>query len=75
MAALLLKKKYLDPKEMIERIPKEKLGVLVSTVNNSMTANRPLLYLKRCCEILIRIYSYAVLPPHPEHPRPAGARD
>ena len=60
MAALLLKKKYLDPKEMIARIDRERLGVLVSTVNNCMTANRPTLYLKRCCEILIRIYSYAV---------------
>jgi len=60
MAALLLKKKYLDPKEMIERIPREKMEMIVTSVNASMTASRPTLFLKRCCEILVRIYSHAV---------------
>ena len=62
MAALLLKKKYLDPKEMIARIDQEKQRVLIQTVANNITANRPLQYLKRCCEILLRIYSYSVKP-------------
>lgn len=59
MGALLLKKKYLDPKPNIERIPQEKLVAIVSSVKNCMNATRPVMFLKRCCEILVRIYSFA----------------
>ncbi len=59
MGALLLKKKYLDPKTTIERIPQEKLAGIVSNVKGCMTPNRPVMFLKRCCEILVRIYSFA----------------
>lgn len=60
MGALLLKKKYLDPKNNIEKIPQEKLVAIVSSVKNCMSAARPVMFLKRCCEILVRIYSFAV---------------
>jgi hypothetical protein len=49
MGALLLKKKYLDPKNIIEKIPQEKLGNIVSSVKNSMNVNRSVMFLKRCC--------------------------
>lgn len=61
MGALLLKKKYLDPKPMIEKITQDRLVTIVGSVKNSMNAGRPVMFLKRCCEILVRIYSYAVL--------------
>lgn len=59
MGALLLKKKYLDPKPNIERISQEKLSNIVSNVKGCMTATRPVMFLKRCCEILVRVYSFA----------------
>jgi hypothetical protein len=60
MGALLLKKKYLDAKPMIEKMSQEKLVTIVTSVKNSMNVNRPTMFLKRCCEILVRIYTYAV---------------
>lgn len=59
MGALLLKKKYLDAKPMIEKLSQEKLVTIVTSVKNSMNVNRPTMFLKRCCEILVRIYTYA----------------
>ena len=49
MGALLLKKKYLDPKENISRIPHEKLAGMVTSVKGCMSALRPVMFLKRCC--------------------------
>jgi glycine cleavage system H lipoate-binding protein len=49
MGALLLKKKYLDPKGVIEKIPQDKLVGIVESVKNSMNVNRPVVFLKRCC--------------------------
>jgi hypothetical protein len=60
MGALLLKKKYLDTKDNLRKIPREKLEMVVTNVTASMTANRQVMFLKRCCEILVRIYTFAV---------------
>jgi hypothetical protein len=60
MGALLLKKKYLDTKENLRKIPREKLEMVVTNVTASMTANRQVMFLKRCCEILVKIYTFAV---------------
>lgn len=60
MGALLLKKKYLDVKPMIEKMSQQQLSYIVDSVKNCMNVNRPTLFLKRCCEILVRIYAYAV---------------
>jgi hypothetical protein len=62
MGALLLKKKYLDPKSgQIEKISQDRLSHIVACVRNSMSSERPVTFLKRCCEILVRIYSSAVI--------------
>lgn len=58
MGALLLKKKYLDVKDNIARLPKEKLELIVTSVTSTMLPEKPLLFLRRCCEILVRIYSF-----------------
>ena len=61
MGALLLKKKYLDPQSgSIEKISQHKLSEIVVSVKNCMTANRTVMFLKRCCEILVRVYVFAV---------------
>lgn len=49
MSALLLKKKYLDNKETIAKIPTEKLQLIVSHVISLMTPERQISFLKRCC--------------------------
>lgn len=61
MAALLLKKKYLDKKETISRLPKEKLSMIATSVTGMMNPDRQVMFLKRCCEILVRICSFLVL--------------
>jgi hypothetical protein len=60
MGALLLKKKYLDVKDQVARLSRDKLELIVSTVTTMMTPERPVLFLRRCCEILVRIYSFMV---------------
>ncbi|CAM6005251.1 unnamed protein product [Sphagnum balticum] len=57
MAALLLKKKYLDIKDNMSKIPGDKLDYIVMKVHECMTVEKPLLFLKRCCEILVKIYT------------------
>lgn len=61
MSALLLKKKYLDVKEMIAMVAPEKLQLIVTHVIALMTPDRQVSFLKRCCEILVRIYLFSVL--------------
>jgi len=34
--------------------------MIVSSVTNCMTANRQVMFLKRCCEIIVKIYAFAV---------------
>lgn len=60
MAALLFKKKYLDNKEIISRLPKEKLSMIATSVTGMMNPDRQVMFLKRCCEILVRICSHLV---------------
>lgn len=60
MAALLLKKKYLDNKETISRLPREKLSMIATSVTGMMNPERQVMFLKRCCEILVRICSFLV---------------
>jgi len=60
MGALLLKKKYLDNKENLHKISRDKLEMIVTSVTACMTATRQVMFLKRCCEILVKIYAYAV---------------
>jgi hypothetical protein len=40
------------------QLTKDKLDLIVANVTSSMTAERPLNFLKRCCEIIVRIYGY-----------------
>ena len=58
MAAFLLKKKYLDIKENFINITHEKLNLIVKTVQSLMTVQKPQLFLKRCCDILVKIYTF-----------------
>ena len=60
MGALLLKKKYLDVKDNLAKLSKDKLELIVSTVTSMMVPEKQLNFLKRCCEILVRIYSFMV---------------
>ena len=60
MGALLLKKKYLDVKDNLAKLSKDKLELIVSTVTSMMVPEKQLIFLKRCCEILVRIYSFMV---------------
>ena len=49
MGALLLKKKYLDAKNTISQLSKDKLELIVTNVTNLMTPEKQLMFLKRCC--------------------------
>lgn len=61
MAALLLKKKYLDCKENMEQISKDNLELMVTSVTNMMTAEKPVMFLKRCADIIVKVYTFVVL--------------
>ena len=61
MAAVLLKKKYLDNLDNFKKISQEKMISMIQKVQASITTDRMLSYLKRCCEILVRIYTHLVL--------------
>lgn len=60
MGALLLKKKYLDNKETISKLSKDKLTMIATSVHTMMNPDKQLMFLKRCCEIMVRICSYLV---------------
>ncbi len=49
MGALLLKKKYLDNKDTISRLSKDKLTLIATSVNSLMNPDKQLMFLKRCC--------------------------
>ncbi len=57
MAALLLKKKYLEPKEMSEKLTNDKLEYIVKSVQGCMQNEKPVSFLKRCCDIMVKIYN------------------
>lgn len=60
MSALLFKKKYLDIPENFNKIDQEKMISVIQKVQASITTERKLSYLKRCCEILVKIYTHLV---------------
>jgi hypothetical protein len=61
MGALLLKKKYLDVKENFEKIQNTKLEFIIQSVQNSISLDKKPIFLKRCCDILVKIYSFIVI--------------
>lgn len=56
MATLLIKKKYLDDANVFPNIPREKLELIVAQVQNAMAPTRPMMFMKRCCDILVTVY-------------------
>lgn len=60
MGALLLKKKYLDAKDTIAKLSKDKLTLIATTVHTMMNPSKQLMFLKRCCEIMVRICNFLV---------------
>ncbi|KAL4509172.1 hypothetical protein ABPG72_018103 [Tetrahymena utriculariae] len=57
LAALLLKKQYIDKDEILQKIPDNILGEIVKKVEQSINENRKTLYIKRACEILVKLYT------------------
>lgn len=57
MAALLLKKKYLESEEMSKKLTNDKLEFIVKSVQAVMQAEKPVMFLKRCCDILVKVYN------------------
>ena len=57
MAALLLKKKYLESEEIAKNLSNEKLEHIVKNVQGCMNPERQPLFLKRCCDILVKVYN------------------
>lgn len=56
MAALLLKKKYLDIKDNLDALSPAKIQHIVQSVQAVMTPNKKTLFLKRCCDILVKLF-------------------
>jgi hypothetical protein len=61
MAALLLKKKYLDDANNFSKISNSKLEFIVSSVKNLILPEKSLTFLKRCCEILVKVFTHIVI--------------
>ena len=61
MGALLLKKKYLDDGNNFAKISTEKLEFIIMSVKNNILPDRSLTFLKRCCEILVKVFTHIVL--------------
>ena len=59
MAALLLRKKYLENEETSKKLSNEKLEYILKSVQACMNAERPIMFLKRCCDILVKVYNQA----------------
>lgn len=57
MAALLLKKKYLEPEQMASKMSPEKLEYIVKSVQACMQPEKPVLFLRRCCDIMVKAYN------------------
>ncbi|KAL4480079.1 hypothetical protein ABPG74_020595 [Tetrahymena malaccensis] len=57
LGALLLKKQYIDKDEVLQKIPDNILGEIVQKVEQSINENRKTLYIKRACEILVKLYT------------------
>jgi hypothetical protein len=61
MGALLLKKKYLDDGNNFAKTSTEKLEFIIMSVKNNILPDRSLTFLKRCCEILVKVFTHIVL--------------
>jgi hypothetical protein len=61
MSALLLKKKYLDDTTNFQKISASKLEFIVCSVKNMILPDKSLTFLKRCCEILVKLFTHIVL--------------
>lgn len=57
MAALLLKKKYLENEEMSKKLTNDKLEYIVKNVQGCMKPEKPVSFLKRCCDIMVKVYN------------------
>lgn len=58
MSALLLKKKYLDSKNIFVMLSREKLETILHGTQECMKPDKPLQFLKRCCDILVKLYTF-----------------
>jgi endonuclease III len=56
MAALLLKKKYLDIKPNLEAMSPAKMKHIIQSVQTCMSADKKTTFLKRCCDILVKLF-------------------
>lgn len=56
MAALLLKKKYLDNADNLKMISQPKLEFIVQSVQACMSVDKKTAFLKRCCDILVKVF-------------------
>lgn len=61
MAALLLKKKYLEPEDVSTKLSLQKLDYIVKSVQGCMNPDKSIMFLKRCCDILVKAYNKAGL--------------
>jgi hypothetical protein len=59
LAALLLKKKYLDSAEMSQKLTIQKMEYIIKSVQVCMQSEKPVLFLRRCCDIIVKIYNQA----------------
>ncbi|EGR27811.1 kap beta 3 protein, putative [Ichthyophthirius multifiliis] len=57
LAAILLKKQYIDKTENLQKIPQDILQQMTQTLESTITAERKVVYLKRVFEILVKIYT------------------
>ena len=56
MAALLLKKKYLDVKANLDALSPAKMHHIIQSVQAVMTTDKNTQFLKRCCDILVKLF-------------------
>jgi endonuclease III len=56
MAALLLKKKYLDVKANLDALSPAKMHHIIQSVQAVMTTDKKTQFLKRCCDILVKLF-------------------
>jgi len=57
LAALLLKKQYIDKDANLQKIPEDVIVQIVTKVEATITETRKILYIKRACEILVKLYT------------------
>ena len=60
MSALLLKKKYIENKDNLMKMTPQQLEGVASGVFAMMGPNKQLSFMKRCCDIIVKIYTYMV---------------